>query len=88
MNLKNLFASFELSWNGKFSGEQTRFIATPLLVLAVGLLSACSTAAWYESVRQAAVNQCDKQAPAARQDCLSQVSQQSYDSYAKERAAK
>lgn len=62
--------------------------ATLLFVIAVGLLSGCSTSAWYESVHQAATNQCDKQAPGARQDCHSKVSQQSYDSYAKERAAK
>lgn len=63
-------------------------IALPMLVLTSGLLSGCTSSAWYESVRQAAINQCDKQAPGASRDCLSKVSNQSYDSYSKERSAK
>ncbi|MDR3368320.1 hypothetical protein [Rhodoferax sp.] len=56
---------------------------TACLTLAV---SACTTQAWYEGMKQGAVNQCDKQPPGAREDCLSRLNNKTYDAYNKERA--
>lgn len=64
-----------------------RFTAL-FMALSAMLLSACSSSAWYASMHQAAVNQCEAQAPASRKDCLAKLPTQTYDSYAKERAAK
>jgi hypothetical protein len=49
-------------------------------------VSACTTQAWYEGMKQSAVNQCDKQPPGAREDCLSRLNKKTYDAYNKERA--
>lgn len=49
-------------------------------------LSACTTQAWYEGLKQGAANQCDSQPPGAREDCLSRLNNKSYDAYNKERA--
>jgi hypothetical protein len=50
-------------------------------------VSACTTQAWYEGMKQGAVNQCDKQPPGAREDCLSRLNKKTYDAYNKERAS-
>ena len=57
------------------------FCITCLLVSANG----CSTQAWYEGVKQGAVNQCNSQPPGAREDCLSRLNHKTYDTYNKER---
>jgi ABC-type uncharacterized transport system auxiliary subunit len=49
-------------------------------------LSACTTQAWYEGIKQGAANQCDSQPPGAREDCLSRLNNKNYDAYNKERA--
>lgn len=54
----------------------------------VALLSACSHQAWYEGFKVGAGNDCNKQPPGAREDCLRRVNQQPYDSYEKERSAR
>jgi hypothetical protein len=61
-----------------------RIICVACLLLSV---SACTTQAWYEGMKQSAINQCDKQPPGAREDCLSRLNKKSYDAYNKERAA-
>ena len=58
-----------------------------LLALAAALIGGCTTQAWYEGMKQSAVNNCDKQPPGAREECLSRVNQKSYNDYEKERAA-
>ncbi|MES2879784.1 MAG: hypothetical protein V4713_15325 [Pseudomonadota bacterium] len=50
--------------------------------------SGCSTASWYEGMKRSAENECEKQAPGAREDCLSRLNKKTYDSYEKERAAR
>lgn len=55
-------------------------------IAAVGLLSACSTSAWYEGMKMRAQTECDRQAPSAREACLSRLNHQSYDAYQKARA--
>ena len=57
------------------------------LACATLLISGCTTQAWYESMKQSAFNECEKQAPGARDDCLNRVNKKPYDDYAKERAA-
>lgn len=57
-----------------------------VLVAAVGMLSACSTSAWYEGMKMRAQAECDRQAPSAREACLSRLNTQSYDAYEKARA--
>ncbi|OIN93157.1 MAG: hypothetical protein AUJ20_05165 [Comamonadaceae bacterium CG1_02_60_18] len=59
-------------------------VAVGLVVL---LLSACSNVAWYEGFKVRAANECNKQPPGAREDCLNQLNQQPYDTYQKERSA-
>ena len=57
------------------------------LTFSVLLMSGCSTQAWYEGMKQGAVNNCEKQAPGARDECLNRVNTKPYDAYEKERAA-
>lgn len=59
-----------------------------VLALVAALIGGCTTQAWYEGMKQSAVNNCDKQPPGARDECLSRVNQKPYDDYEKERAAK
>ena len=51
------------------------------------LNSACSTQAWYEGMNRRAENECEKQPPGAREECLSRVNKKPYDAYDKERGA-
>lgn len=60
-----------------------RIFCVACLVVAV---SACTTQAWYEGMKQGAVNQCDKLPPGAREDCPSHLNKKTYDAYNKERA--
>lgn len=55
-------------------------------VLTLPLLSACTTQAWYDGLRQAQRDQC-QHAPSAdeRQACLARNNAPSYDRYEKER---
>lgn len=64
--------------------RRIRALATGLL--AGVLLSACTTGAWYEGMKTSAQQECERQAPGAREDCLSRLNQKSYDAYSKERA--
>ncbi len=52
------------------------------------LLSACTHRAWYEGFKVGAENDCNKQPPGAREECLQRVNQQSYDSYEKTRTTR
>jgi len=54
----------------------------------LALLSACSHQAWYEGFKVAAVNDCNKQPPGEREECLRRANHQSYDSYEKERSVR
>lgn len=58
-----------------------------LALILLTLQSACTSQAWYEGFKVRAENDCNKQPPGAREECLRRVNQQSYDSYEKERAA-
>ncbi len=62
-----------------------RTISASLLLL---LLSACTQQAWYEGMKVGAENDCNKQPPGAREDCLNRLNRQSYDRYEKERATR
>ena len=63
-------------------------IAFTFALLAASLLtSAGSTQAWYEGMNRRAENECDKQPPGAREDCLSRVNKRPYETYEKERGA-
>jgi hypothetical protein len=55
-----------------------------LLILSL-LLQACSSAAWYESAKASAANECRKLPPGAYEDCMSRTPTQTYDDYEKER---
>jgi hypothetical protein len=55
-------------------------------VATLALLSACTTGAWYEGMQISAQQACERQAPGAREDCLSRLNKKSYDGYSKERA--
>lgn len=50
------------------------------------LLSACTTQAWYEGVKQGAAEQCRQTSPADPEACLSRLNTKSYDEYNKERS--
>jgi len=56
--------------------------------LLVFLLCACTHQAWYEGFKTGAENECNKQPPGAREDCLKRVNRESYDRYEKERGAR
>lgn len=61
-----------------------------MLVWGVALaLSGCASPlrAWYEGLQNSAQNQCDKQPPGAREDCLAGLNKKTYDAYDKERTA-
>ena len=55
-------------------------------IAALGM-AGCSTRNWYEGMKLGAENDCQKQPPGAREDCLSQLNKKSYDAYEKERAS-
>jgi len=55
-----------------------------LLLLAL-MLGACSSQAWYQSLKTSAENECRKLPPGAYEDCMARTPQQTYDDYEKER---
>lgn len=63
-----------------------RSISLALSCVSLVLVTGCTTAAWYESMQQSAINNCDKQESGARADCLSRVNKKSQSSYEKERS--
>lgn len=69
---------------GRESGRP-RTLGLTALVATVALVSACSTGAWYEGIKISAQSECERQAPSAREDCLSRLNNKSYDTYEKER---
>ncbi len=65
-------------------------LVTILLAAGIALtLSGCATPsrALFEGLQTSAQNNCDKQPPGAREDCLSKLNKQTYDAYDKERTA-
>jgi len=69
-----------------WSEHSMKFISLLLSCLSLLFASGCTTAAWYESMQQSAINNCDKQESGARADCLSRVNKKSQSSYEKERS--
>ena len=64
-----------------------RFGTVVLWAAALGMgLGGCSTRAWYEGMKLSAENECQKQPPGAREDCLAKLNRKTYDAYEKERA--
>jgi hypothetical protein len=61
-------------------------LTAPMVMVAVASLSACSTGAWYEGMKISEQRDCERQAPGAREDCLSRLNTRSHDTYEKERA--
>ena len=61
----------------------TRTVLATLLALA--LLPACSTRAWYEGLRTGTENECRKLPPGGYEDCMARVNRQSYEDYERER---
>ena len=58
-----------------------------VLIAAMVLMTSCSTANWYESMRLAGESECRKQStPAAIDDCMARLNRKSYADYEKERA--
>ncbi len=65
--------------------SRLNWVGCLLFVLALSL-SACSTRSWYEGMKMGAENECQKQPPGAREDCLARLNKKTYDAYDKERA--
>lgn len=55
------------------------------IVLAIAVLSGCTTRAWYEGMRMGAENDCRRQPSGEQERCLSQVNRMSYDEYERRR---
>lgn len=55
------------------------------LASAVLLIAGCTTQAWYEGMKQGAENDCNKQPPGAREQCLARLNKKTYDEYERER---
>ncbi|MFZ4625396.1 MAG: hypothetical protein ACOYNF_14315 [Rhodoferax sp.] len=65
-----------------------RFGQVGLLVLVVSMsVGGCASRSWYEGMQLSAENECQKQPPGAREDCLLRLNKKSHDAYEKERAA-
>jgi hypothetical protein len=47
--------------------------------------SACTERAWYEGAKQSQRNQCYKQPPGAREECLKALDSENYDEYQRTR---
>lgn len=63
-----------------------RAIFISCITLSSVLVSACSTEAWYEGVKQSAKDNCRNQPPSAVDECLSRLNDQSYQDYEKARS--
>jgi len=64
-----------------------RFFTVGLLLASLGLsLGGCSSRSWYEGMKLSAENECQKQPPGAREDCLLKLNNMTYEAYEKERA--
>ncbi len=64
-----------------------RFCRVALLIASLFLgLGGCSTRSWFEGMKLSAENECQKQPPGAREDCLLKLNTMSYEAYEKERA--
>lgn len=63
---------------------------TPFMAMVTAtllLLAGCTTQAWYEGMKQKAINDCNSLAPGERETCLAKVNRQNYERYEKEREA-
>ena len=59
---------------------------TRLLLATLTLaLGGCSTQAWYESVKQSAELECQRQPAGSQQECRSRINRQDYGQYEKAR---
>lgn len=59
----------------------------PCLTTLALALAGCTSQAWYESARQSAALECQKQPAGAYEECMSRVNQKSYEDYRREREA-
>jgi len=53
-----------------------------LMVISV---QACSQRLWYEGLKQSHRNECNKEPPSAREECLKATTSDSYDEYQRKR---
>lgn len=51
------------------------------------LLNACSTEAWYESVKSGRIHDCERLQGSAREECLEGLNRRTYDEYQREKDA-
>ncbi len=54
------------------------------ILMAVSV-QACTQQAWYEGVKQSHRNECNKEPPSAREECLKATTSDSYDEYQRKR---
>jgi hypothetical protein len=54
-------------------------------VLMVISVQACSQRLWYEGLKQSHRNECNKEPPSAREECLRETTSDSYDEYQRKR---
>lgn len=62
-------------------------LAGGLLAGGVLAMAGCTSQAWYESARQSAELECQKQPAGAYEECMSRVNRKTYEDYRREREA-
>lgn len=67
--------------------KSNRFVPALMALPTLFLLAACSTQAWYESVRSTGEQACRREPPGAVDECLARINKQGYDDYTKARSA-
>jgi hypothetical protein len=68
----------------RFFYAMIRTITCLVVLMALGT-SACTQRAWYEGAKQNQRNECYKQPPSAREECLKALESESYDEYQRQR---
>jgi len=58
------------------------YFVAMLMVISV---QACSQRLWYEGLKQSHRNECNKEPPSAREECLKATTSDSYDEYQRKR---
>lgn len=56
-----------------------------IVMLLIVSAPACSQRMWYEGLKQSHRNECNKEPPSAREECLKATSSDSYDEYQRKR---
>ena len=56
-----------------------------LAILMAISVQACTQRAWYEGLKQSHRNECNKEPPSAREECLKATNSDSYDEYQRKR---